>query len=501
MHDMMADPYGLTASKQPDADFLSEKLNKVQQMYDTLKKEYDEQKKFYDEALEARTNQLEEAETESEKLKSELELSKKLEVEVRSKNESLQFDNEMLNKRIETTSQDKTNASQREEGLLKQLDELNIALKQKESIIEQKVDENFGIKQRIDSMRNENEKQKKRIETLDDVLRSKDQEIHDYDRELETAKGEIQQLNNKEQTLLRDLENLKNENNHVKNQLRGEQEKYAQIYNEFNNLKEALHISKQREQSAKAAADGYFNDLENMTNQLNQANNYIKNQDSQITSLKSQLEQAKTEAFNAQQRLSYAPPPQYQAPVQYESYPQQYTAPAQYQYAQQRPQKPSYQAQPEYSGQPQYAVSKSTPTKPRSKWESEPSHYEPSYDDAPGYDSPPAKEAYSHGGNSRNSYREPPAAKIQSQSLEYNASQQYSGMEHNYSTKHLQHAQSTMGSLLTWEEEETKGSRISTQQTPPRRSEEQYMPGPARAPQVEPPKAKVRDFTFDYMYI
>lgn len=75
----------------------------------------------------------------------------------------------MLSKRIETTSQDKTNASQREEGLLKQLDELNTALKQKESVIEQKVDENFVLKQTIDSMRTENDKNKKKIMSLEDL--------------------------------------------------------------------------------------------------------------------------------------------------------------------------------------------------------------------------------------------------------------------------------------------------------------------------------------------
>lgn len=88
---------------------------------------------------------------------------------MKAKNESIKFDNEMLNKRIETTNQDKSNASQREEGLLSQLDELSTALKQKESIIEQKVDDNFGLKQTIDSFKNEVEKARKRIETLEDL--------------------------------------------------------------------------------------------------------------------------------------------------------------------------------------------------------------------------------------------------------------------------------------------------------------------------------------------
>ena len=238
--DPFNDPYNLTVNKQ-DNDFLNEKLQKVQQMYDTLKKEYDEQKKFYDEALEARTNQLEEAENEANKLKSEIELTRKGEVELKSKNESLKFDNEMLNKRIETTSQDKSNASQREEGLLKQLDELNTALKQKESIIEQKVDENFGLKQKIDSMRNEAEKTKKRLETLEDVLRNKDQEITDYDRELDSTKSEVQSLSNKEHNLLRDMEGMKNENTQISKQLRSEKDKYSQIYNEFNRVNDALN--------------------------------------------------------------------------------------------------------------------------------------------------------------------------------------------------------------------------------------------------------------------
>ena len=174
-------PYGNI--KNNDFDFLNDKLIKVQQMYDTLKKEYDEQKQFYDDALEARTNQLEEAETEASKLKADLELSRKTEIDLQSKNESCKFDNEMLTKRIETTCQDKTNASQREEGLLKQLDELNTALKQKESIIEQKVDENFGLKQTIDGLKNEGEKYKRRIEALEEVLRGKDAEISSMERD------------------------------------------------------------------------------------------------------------------------------------------------------------------------------------------------------------------------------------------------------------------------------------------------------------------------------
>jgi chromosome segregation ATPase len=65
--------------------------------------------KFYDEALEARTNQLEEAENELNKIKGEIELVRKSEMDLKSKNESFKFDNEMLSKRIESTSQDKTN--------------------------------------------------------------------------------------------------------------------------------------------------------------------------------------------------------------------------------------------------------------------------------------------------------------------------------------------------------------------------------------------------------
>lgn len=76
----------------------------------------------------------------------------------------------MLTKRIEATSQDNTNASQREEQLLKQVDEINTALKQKESVINQKVDENFELKQNVDSLKFEKEKHTKKISFLEDLL-------------------------------------------------------------------------------------------------------------------------------------------------------------------------------------------------------------------------------------------------------------------------------------------------------------------------------------------
>ena len=474
-------------NQKGEIDFLNDKLTKVQQMYDTLKKEYDEQKKFYDEALEARTNQLEEAENEATKAKSDLEIIRKNEIDFKSKNESLKFDNEMLSKRIETTSQDKSNASQREEGLLKQLDELNTALKQKESIIEQKVDENFGLKQTIDSIRTENDKLKKRIMSLEDLLRNKDSEITDYEKEMASARGEINTLINKEKGLMKENEATRNELGSVKNQLRGEQERGEKMLKDITNMKEGIGQAKHKEQVLRTAVDNLSKELDAIKNQLLQANNYIQTQDSQFRTLqkeleivkgsnlelKSQLEQSKIQSFAAQQQLTYQPPaPQYRSPPQFEPY-AQYAPPPQFNYNP-PPHENTYSKQISYSPPHNYTQDYDIETSPkRQSWEADAPLYQ-SYNEPP-Y-TPPNEEYMPP---SRNKYSEGVSEKQLSHSLEFQPKGVSSGVEQAYMNK-IHHNQSTMGSLLTWNEIE--GEQNPMMSTPPRKAppsqESSYQPQP-----------------------
>lgn len=508
----LQDPYAVDPFSSPnraEVDFMSEKLTKVQQMYDTLKKEYDEQKKFYDEALEARTNQLEEAENEVEKVKGELELAKKTEIDLKAKHESLKFDNEMLGKRIETTSQDKTNASQREEGLLKQLDEVNSALKQKESVIEQKVDENFGLKQNIDRMKGEADKARKRIEGLEDMLRGKDAEIAEMEREIGSCKGEINAMANKEKGLLRENDAIKNELNALKSQLHTEKERNEHLFRDLNGIKEALSQSQNREQSSRNAHESVKRELEATKNQLTQANSYIQSQDSTFRNLqrdydmikstnmdlKSQLEQAKMQANYAQQQMAYQPPPtQYRPPPQFETF-NQYKSPPQFNYAPPATQEQAYPAAPSYQPKHEYKTDfeQNTPPKLREQsWESESGSYK-SYKEPSRYDSPP-KEEYKAPPKLRSSYTEDPSeSKYQSQALDFQPKGQGAGVEQAYQTK-IHHSQSTMGSLLTWGDQEKQSQGRPTQPKPQRQPIEieetqKFQPPPrsaARSGQEQP---------------
>lgn len=436
------DIYG---SKPNEAEFLNEKLNKVQQMYDTLKKEYDEQKKFYDEALEARTNQLEEAENELTTTKGELELAKKIEIDLKSKNESMAFDNEMLQKRIEATGMDKTNASQREEGLLKQLDELNTALKQKESIIEQKVDENFGLKQTIDGLRNEADKARKRIDALEDMLRGKDGHIQDMDREIGGLKGEVSALKAKEAGLLRDNENMSNELNNLRGLLKAEKEKSELMLRDIHGFKNELGQSELREQSSRNALENAKKELESVKSQLSQANSYIQTQDNQFRNLqrdldhqkstnidlKTQLEAAKLQATFTQQMQYQAPATPYRPPPpQYDSYQHYQPPPPQFTYA---PQEPAYPSPPSYA-----------PSSPPKRQEYSPKdQYSPPRDDY----KPTRNYEEVHRQESRESYS--------------------TKSEQNYPTR-ASHHQSSMGTLLTWE---NKGLETRAQPPPAVRKE------------------------------
>ena len=58
----------------------------------------------------------------------------------------MKFENELLKKRLESGTKDKTDASSREETLLHQIEELSRVIKQREAVIEEKVSENFGLK-------------------------------------------------------------------------------------------------------------------------------------------------------------------------------------------------------------------------------------------------------------------------------------------------------------------------------------------------------------------
>jgi archaellum component FlaC len=384
---------------------------------DTLKKEYDEQKKFYDEALEARTNQLEESENELETFKGEMELAKKIEIDLKAKNESIKFDNEMLNKRIETTTQDKSNASQREEGLLSQLDELSTALKQKESIIEQKVDENFGLKQTIDSFKNENQKSSKRIETLEDICRNKDTEIINMDKEISSCKGEMNALMSKEKGLTREIEGVTNESNSVKSHLLSEKEKNEALMRDLNDMKSQLNQLHQREQQTREAYDKVKSES-GVFQQMNQDNlrNLQRDYDNIKTSnmdLKAQLDQANMQAnmqakiqANYAQQVQYQPPPQvqYRPPPQYETYPQ-YPPPPQFNYNPPAQHEHVYSpTPPSYTGYPEKKQEFETPPK-KQIYHPEPryqSHYSPPHEDL------------SSSSVSRNHYSEGP---VHSQSL------------------------------------------------------------------------------------
>ena len=87
--------------------------------------------------------------------KSEKEQFMRAEQQLKSQITALKFDNELLTQRLDAGSKDKTDASSREETLLKQLEEVNSILKERESAIEHKVQESFSLKQSIDSMKQE----------------------------------------------------------------------------------------------------------------------------------------------------------------------------------------------------------------------------------------------------------------------------------------------------------------------------------------------------------
>ena len=121
--------------------------------------------------------QLEEFEEELGKLKAERDGAKRSEIETKSKIEAMKFENELLKKRLESGTKDKSDSNSREDGLVHQIESLGQIIKQREQAIEEKVQENFGLKQTIDQIRMERDKLKKRGDDLEDVIRQKEMEI------------------------------------------------------------------------------------------------------------------------------------------------------------------------------------------------------------------------------------------------------------------------------------------------------------------------------------
>ena len=67
---------------------------------------------------------MEELETETADLKGKLETTKRSEIEVKSKVEAFKFDNELLQKRLDSQSKEKSNTTRREEEMQQRLEEL-----------------------------------------------------------------------------------------------------------------------------------------------------------------------------------------------------------------------------------------------------------------------------------------------------------------------------------------------------------------------------------------
>lgn len=89
-------------------------------------------------------------EEECNKLKVDRDGVKRAEIENKSKIEAMKFENELLKKWLESGTRDKTDANSWEETLLQQIEEANRIVKQREGQIEEKVAENYGLKQTID---------------------------------------------------------------------------------------------------------------------------------------------------------------------------------------------------------------------------------------------------------------------------------------------------------------------------------------------------------------
>jgi len=58
----------------------------------------------------------------------------------------MKFENELLKKKLESGTKDRSDSNSREETLLHQIEEANWIVKQREGQIEEKVGENFSLK-------------------------------------------------------------------------------------------------------------------------------------------------------------------------------------------------------------------------------------------------------------------------------------------------------------------------------------------------------------------
>ena len=275
---------------------------------------------------------------------------------------------------------------------------------------------------------------------------------------------------NKEKGLLREIDGIKGEFSNIKNQLYAEKEKSDHILRDLNGIKETLNQSQQREQSYKQTIERANSEVESVKNQLNQANNYIQTHENHLRDLqrendaiknsnldlKHQLEQSKIQANYSQQQISYQPPPpQFRPPPQYD-YPQYQQPPQAQYYPPNKPQENAYPSQSSYQA-PSFEVS----TPPRSKaWEPEPveQNYNSQFQQPISTHSPP-KEEYRPTLPSRNQYSEKPGAhSYESQPLDHQTPTP--SFVDNQASSKIQ-TQSTMGALLTWEEEEKNPQNLN----------------------------------------
>lgn len=104
-----------------DYDFLDDRFLSLKQQYDNLQVDYNKDKSFYEEALEARMNQLEQLENENDMLKGQLEDSHRKNLDIHERAEKINFDNEMMQKNINSNTYSREVLTKKEEDFLKEL--------------------------------------------------------------------------------------------------------------------------------------------------------------------------------------------------------------------------------------------------------------------------------------------------------------------------------------------------------------------------------------------
>lgn len=258
---------------------------------------------------------------------------------------------------------------------------------------------------------------------------------------------------NKEKGLLREIDGIKSDLGNTRNQLQGENEKNNHILRDFNGIKEALSQSRQREQVSKQEIELANSEISSVKNKLIQANNYIQAQNSKFTNLqrdnetfinlnsdlKHQLEQLKTQLNHTQQQVSYQPPPpQFRPQPQYPQQPQYQQPPQTYYYPPSDSQESIYP--PPTSKVQTFELE--TPTRNKA-WESNSieQNYNTQFEQSIIVNTPLKKE-----------YRQEITPQHYDQKQK-DISYQTQSFEDNQEN-HKNNNQSTMGSLLTWKEEE-----------------------------------------------